>query len=220
MQSRSGERERMARGVAEAIGHEVTLARTNLALSRLAAARIAGVSPQTQRRVEDGDPSVAIDTACRIAGAVGLKVWAKAFPVRTLSLRDTGQLHIAAHLRSLASDAFSCTLELGLGNGRSIDTVFFGPVEIIAIEVERLVADFQAQFRAASAKRDELALLHQRPVRLVMTIEDTRRNRAAVRDHIGLISSALPAGSRQVLGTLRGGQPLGRDGILWVRPPR
>jgi len=210
----------MARGVAGSIGHEVTLARTNLALTRYAAARLAGVSPSTQKRVEEGDPSISIDTASRVADAIGLKLWAKAFPIRTPSLRDTGQLRIAAFLRSLASDAFRVTLELGLGNGRSIDITFFGPVEIIAAEIERLLADLQAQYRAAAAKRDELALIHQRPVRLVLVVEDNRRNRAAVRDHAALIGSMLPAGSREVLRALRGGQPLGRDGILWVRPPR
>jgi hypothetical protein len=210
----------MARGVAESIGREVMLARTNLALSQYAAARLAGVSPSTQQRVEDGDPSVCIDTACRVASAIGLKLWAKAFPVRSPSLRDTGQLRIAGHLRSSASDAFRSTLEHGLGNGRSIDMVFFGPVEIIAAEIERLIADFQAQYRAAVAKRDELALLHRRPVRLVLAIEDTRRNRASLRDHSALIGSVLPAGSRDVLRALRGGQPLQRDGILWVRAPR
>jgi hypothetical protein len=210
----------MARSVAESIGHEVTLARTNLALSRYAAARVAGVSPETQQRVEDGDPRVGIDTACRVAATVGLKVWAKAFPARTASLRDTGQLRIASFLQSIASDTFRRALELGLGNGRSIDTVLFGPMEIIAMEIERLIADFQAQYRAAAAKRDDLALLHQRPVRLVLVIEDSRRNRAALREHAALIRSTLPAGSREVLRALRAGEPLGRDGILWVRPRR
>jgi DNA-binding XRE family transcriptional regulator len=210
----------MARSVAESIGHEVTLARTNLALSRYAAARLAGVSPETQQRVEDGDPRVSIDTACRVAATIGLKVWAKAFPARTASLRDTGQLRIASFLQSIAADTFRRALELGLGNGRSIDTVLFGPMEIIAMEIERLIADFQAQYRAAATKRDELALVHQRPVRLVLVIEDTRRNRAALREHAALIRSTLPAGSRDVLRALRAGEPLGRDGILWVRPRR
>jgi transcriptional regulator with XRE-family HTH domain len=220
MGSNDGQWQRMARGVAESIGHEVTLARTNLGLTRYAASLLAGVSPSTQKRVEDGDPSVRIETACRVAAAIGLKLWAKAFPIRTPSLRDTGQLRIAAFVRALASDAFRVTLELGLGNGRSIDVAFFGPVEIIAAEIERILADFQAQYRGAAAKRDELALKHQRPVRLVLVVEDNRRNRAAVSDHAALIGSMLPAGSREVLKALRVGQPLGRDGILWVRPPR
>lgn len=210
--------EGMARAVAASIGREVVLARTNLALTRRRAARLAGISPSTQKRVEDGDPSVGTATACRVAAAVGLKVWAKAYPIRTPSLRDTGQLRIAEMLRRAAHSSFRVAVELSLPEGRSADEVFFGPDEIIHAEIERLWADWQAQYRSASAKRDELAAQHRRPVRLVLVIEDTRANRAAIRPHIDLIRSALPAGSREVARALRIGQTLGRDGILWVRP--
>jgi transcriptional regulator with XRE-family HTH domain len=91
--------------MAASVGREVLLARTNLRVSQRRAARLARVSPGTQRRVEDGDPSVAWDTACRVASAVGLKVWAKAFPAAEPTLRDTGQLRIANYLRELAHPA-------------------------------------------------------------------------------------------------------------------
>lgn len=210
--------EGMARAVAASIGREVVLARTNLALTRRQAARLAGVSPSTQKRVEDGDISIGTATACRVAAAVGLKVWAKAYPVRTPSLRDTGQLRIAEMLRRAAHTSFRVAIELPLSDGRSADEVFFGPDEIIHAEIERLLADWQAQYRSASAKRDELAAQHRRPVRLVLVIEDTRANRSAISAHFDLIRSALPAGSREVMRALRDGLPLGRDGVLWVRP--
>jgi transcriptional regulator with XRE-family HTH domain len=211
---------RMARDLSQGIGHEVTLARTNLGLTMRAAARLANVGPNTQRRVEDGNPRVRLDTVCQVASAVGLKVWGKAFPSQRVSLRDTGQLKIAEYIRALAHGALRIALELGLGNGRSIDMVVFGAAEIVAMEIERLLADFQAQYRAASTKRDELAEAHQRPVRLVLVVLDTRRNRDAIREHEALIRSSLPAGSREVLAALRTGKPLGRDGLLWVRPQR
>lgn len=212
--------ERMARELALAIGREITLARANLGLTIRAAARLAGVSPTTQRRVEDGDPRTQLDTLCRCAVAVGLKLWGKAFPARTPSLRDTGQLRVAEHVRSMCHRALRVVLELAVGNGRSIDTAIFGALEIVAMEIERLVTDFQAQYRSAVAKRDELAALHQRPVRLVLAIEDTRRNRELIREHEALIRSALPAGSREIARALRSGEPINRDGILWVRPNR
>jgi transcriptional regulator with XRE-family HTH domain len=212
--------ERVARAIGDEIGREVVLARSNFGLSRRAAARIAHVSPSTQTRVERGDPSVGLDTSCRVASAVGLKLWARAFPASTPSLRDTGQLRIAEYLRNLANPSCRVVLELGLGNGRSADEVFFGATEIIDTEIERLLGDFQGQYRPASAKRDELAKIHQRPVRLVLAVEDTRRNRAAFVQHEAIIRSALPAGSREVLHALRTGEPLGRDGLLWVRPQR
>ena len=112
-----------ARGLALSIGREVMLARTNLALTRRHAAKLAGVSPSTQERVERGDPSVGIATACRVAAGVGLRVWAKAFPVRTPSLRDTGQLRIAEVLRRAAHVAFRVAIELPMSEGRSAHEV-------------------------------------------------------------------------------------------------
>ena len=208
----------MARSMSESVGREVLLARANLGLSRRQAARLARVSPDTQQRVESGDPSVAIDTACRVASALGLKLWARAFPVTAPSLRDTGQLRIARHLRQLAHAAYSLALELGLSGGRSADLVLYGPEEILHVEIERRLVDWQAQYRSASAKRDEIAGQHRRPVRLVIVVEDTERNRRVVRAHADLIASTLPAGSRTVMRSLRSGNPLGTDGILWVRP--
>jgi transcriptional regulator with XRE-family HTH domain len=208
----------MARVMASAIGQEVLLARANLALTRRQAARLARVSPQTQDRVERGDPSVAIDTACRVASGVGLKLWAKAFPASDPSLRDTGQLRIAECLKGVAHARYTVALELALSNGRSADEVFFGPNEILHAEIERRLADWQHQHRRANAKRDELAAAHQRPVRLVIVVEDTERNRSVAREHASLIGSMLPAGSREVARSLRSGEPLGKDGILWIRP--
>ena len=210
---------RMAREAALGIGQEVTLARTNQALTIHAAARLAGVAPATQQRVEAGDPAVGIATVCRVAAPLGLKVWGKAFPAGTPTLRDTGQLVIADYLRTATSPRLRVVLEHGLGNGRAIDAVFMGTDEIIAAEIERLLADLQAQYRAADAKRTELAALHQRPVRLVLAVADTRHNRAVVRDHAALIGSMLPAGSRETMRAIRSAEPLGRDGLLWVRPP-
>lgn len=210
---------RMAREVALGIGREVMLARTNHALTIRAAARLAGVAPATQQRIEAGDPAMGIVTVCRVAAPLGLKVWGRAFPARTPSLRDTGQLAIADYLRVAASPGLRVVLEHGLGNGRAIDAMLLGTDEIIAVEIERLLGDFQAQYRLADAKRMELAALHQRPVRLVLAVEDTRHNRAVARDHAALIRSMLPAGSREVMRTIRTGEPLGRDGVLWVRPP-
>ena len=207
----------MARTVAESVGQGVLLARANLGLSRRAAARLAGVSGASVRHLEDGAPSVAIDTACRIASALGLKLWVKAFPVGEPRLRDSGQLGLAERLRQIAHAAYRFEMEHHLGNGRAVDVVLFGAVEIIAIEIIRALADFQAQYRSALAKRDVMAERHQRPVRLVLAVSDTRRNRAVVREHSQLVTQVLPAGSRRVLGVIRAGTELGSDGVLWLR---
>ena len=207
----------MAGRQAQRIGQEVVLARANLGLSASAIARLAGVAVSTERRVELGDPSVTVVTAARVLVAAGLELAARAYPSRPPSLRDSGQLRLAHRLRELAAAPWRVAIEVPIEGGRSADVVLYGAHEIIHVEIERRLADFQAQFRAAAAKRNVLQAAHERAVRLVMVIEDTAANRRRVADHAGVIRHALPAESRAVLKGVRTGSPLGTDGVLWIR---
>ena len=219
--SRTGSSRRRAREQSAHVGAEVKLARVTLALSGRRVAARAGVSSSTVARVELGDPSLTITTMCAVAEAVGLDVVLRTYDGRTPTLRDTGQLAFAEGLCAQAHASWHPSIELLVGkHGESIDVGFFGPQEIWALEVERMATDFQAQYRRANRKREALAALHQRPARLVLVVEDTRRNRAALEPHLAFIRSTLPAGTREVLGALRTGRPLGRDGLVWMRRSR
>ncbi len=210
-----------ARAQAEAIGQEIRLARIERGLRRSAASRRAGISADTQRRVELGDPSATMATLCVVAQAVGIDVVLRGYPGRGPSLRDTGQLGIAELIRAVAHPSWNVALEVPAGErGEAIDLVLFGSREIVAVEIDRMLVDFQAQYRRNVRKRDHLAGRHQRPVRLVMLIEDTRRNRAVHAAHATLLTSVLPAVSREVLQAVRTGRPLGRDGLAWIRRRR
>lgn len=200
------------------MGSDIALARLEHGWNRKDASRRAGVAPDTQRRVEEGDPGASVLTLCAIGAAVGIDVVIKAYRGRQPSLRDSGQLAIAEQLSALAHPSWKAALELPAGDhGEACDIGLFGPHEIIDVEIDRLAFDFQAQHRRNVGKRDFLAARHQRPVRLVMVIEDTERNRAAVAPHLGLIRTVLPASTRQVLAALRSGEPLGQDGLAWIR---
>ena len=159
-----------------------------------------------------------LNTLCRVSGAVGLDLSARAYPGRGPRLRDTGQLEVAEGLRALAHASWRVGLEVSAGeHGQAADEVFFGPTEIIQVEVERLILDWQGQYRPALRKREVLAARHDRPVRLVIAVEDTKRNRRMLAEHASLIKELFPAGSREVMRAIRTGEPLGRDGLLWVR---
>jgi transcriptional regulator with XRE-family HTH domain len=184
------------------------------------AASRAGVARSTWERIEHGDPGVALATLCAAADAVGLDVVIHGYPGKGSSLRDRGQLVIAQYLAESAHASWSASLEVTAGDhGQAIDQVFWRADEIVACEIVRHLRDYQGQYRSFSLKRDWLARQHRRPVRLVLAVEDLRSNRVAVGPHIHLIRSALPAGSRRIMAALRSGQPLGSDGLLWVRPP-
>ncbi|MGI8658793.1 MAG: helix-turn-helix domain-containing protein [Candidatus Limnocylindria bacterium] len=217
--TRSSSSRRRAHEQATRIGAEVHVARTTLALSGQHVAARAGVSWSTLNRVELGDPGVSVSTMCAVAESVGLDLVLRAYPGATPSLRDTGQLAIAERIGSQAAASWRTAIEMQVGpHGEAIDMVIFGAHEIWAVEIERMAADFQAQRRRADRKREMLADRHRRPVRLVMVVEDTRRNRRAIEPHLELIRGVFPAGSREILRSLRGGAALGKDGLLWIRP--
>ena len=217
-------RGRRARSQSEAIGKEVGLARAEHGLSVTTVARRAGVVPDTVRRIEAGEPGVQVDTLCAVGAAVGVDVVLRGYRGRAPTLRDTGQLRLAEMLCAIVGDAWHPRLELRAGeHGEAADIGLFGSLEILDAEIERVLVDFQAQYRRAKLKCDWLAAQHQRPVRLVLVVEDTARNRAAVAKHVDFIRTVLPAGSREVLQAFRTGEPLGKDGLLWIRrrqPPR
>lgn len=201
------------------VAAEVRLARAALRMSRRQVAHLAGVATSTVIRIERGDPGVQLDTLTAVCRAVGLDVVVSVYPGPTPGLRDSGQLRVADGLRRQAHSAWRPRLEVPAGeHGRSADLVLAGPEEMLHVEIERSIVDFQAQYRAGAAKREFLAARDTRPVRLVIVVEDSRRNRSAVAPHVDLIRVALPAGSRSVLSSLRSGKPLGRDGLLWYRP--
>lgn len=187
-------------------------------MTREAVGRRAGVAPSSVERIEYGERGVQIDTLCAVGEVVGLDIVLRAYPGRPPSLRDSGQLELAEQLRACAHPALRCQLEARAGDhGEAADQLFLGPDELVHVEIERMAADFQAQYRAADRKREWLAARHARPVRLVVAVEDTARNRRVVREHAALIRTALPASSREIRRALRTGTPLGRDGLLWLR---
>lgn len=206
---------------ADGVAGEVKAARAHRGDTRKVVGARAGVSADSVRRVEIGDPHVQLNTLCGVGEAVGLDVVVRVYPRSGPSLRDAGQLTVAQILRSVAHRTWHFEVEVSAGvHGEAIDVCMFGPTEILAIEIDRLLLDFQDQYRRNSIKREHVAQHHRRPVRLVMVVQDTDRNRHAVQAHRAFIQSVLPAGSREVLASLRSGKPLMRDGILWIRPDR
>jgi hypothetical protein len=165
-----------------------------------------------------GSAAATLAALCAVSDSVGLDLVIRAYPGRGTSLRDRGQLLIAEYLAREAHPAWTVELEVTAGeHGQAIDEVFWGPDEILAIEIIRHVGDYQGQFRSVQLKRDWLGRHHRRPIRLVLAIEDLRSNRSALAPHIGLVGSIVPAASRQIMQAIRAGRPLGADGLLWVR---
>lgn len=213
---------RHAARLAVNVGGDIDTSRTSLGRSIEEVARRAGVAPSTVVRAIHGDPGVHLDTLCAVVQAAGLRLSVKAYPGGSVSLRDSGQLRAAEYLAALAHPSLKPALELPVGDpfGRAADIVFFGPEEILHEEIERRPTDLQESLRSATVKREALQARHQRPVRLILVVEDTARNREIVRAHERLIRRVLPATSTEILRSMRTGTVLGKDGLLWLRPWR
>lgn len=208
-----------ARLLADRFGTELRLARISAGLTQRRLAQRAGVSQQEVSRAERGSLRTTLETRCRLAAACGTELGWRLYPVATVGLRDSGQLDVAQAIVRVAHPRWAAGLEVPVNEGdlRAADLVLESDDEVVLIEVERTLVDFQAQLRAAQLKRDSLALRMGRPVRLVLAVPDTASVRARLAPYVDLIARSLPISSRTIWAALRGKSEVGGDGILFVR---
>lgn len=207
----------------ERFGNEVQIARASAGLTQRELAARAGLTQAFVSQVERGHAVPSLDSMVRLSIALGLSLSLRLYPGDGLKLRDSGQLDVALAIRSEVHSSCRVRLEepIAYGNDRrAADMILETPIELIMLEIERGLVDFQAQYRAAQLKRAALAARLGRAVRLVIAVPDTHRNRKLLRQHQELITTALPVSSRQIWAAIRSGEPIGGDGLLWVRVKR
>ncbi len=211
-----------ARRLARRFGRELRIARVNAGLTQRALAGLARVSQQEVSRAETGAVSVGLEVRCRLSASAGHELGWSLFPTTGVRLRDSGQLQLAQAIASSVAAPWSATLEVGVspGDRRAADILLTHPREIVEVEVERALVDFQAQLRAAQLKRDMLAGQHGGPVRLVIAVPDSAVSRRRIAPFRSLLEGTLPLDSRRIWAALRTGRPLGGDGLLFVRKDR
>lgn len=203
-------------------GYELRIARVTAGLTQGRLGSIAGVTQQLVSLVEGGDPRVSLDVRCRLAAGCGHEVGWRLYPVATVRLRDSGQLGLAQSIVQSLHVTWQARLEVPVspGTAQAADIVLARPDELVQIEVERSLVDFQAQLRAAQLKRESLAQAHERPIRLVIAVPDTTTTRVRLSPHADVLRTTMPVTSRRIAAALRSGEPVGGDGILFVRGPR
>lgn len=202
---------------------ELVAARAVAGLTQREVAGRARVSQSLISLIETGRTMPTLARMHRLATATGHDLSIRLFPGGGVRLRDSGQLAVADQIRATTHASWRIRLEVPVGippDRRAADLVLEATDELVAIEVERALLDFQAQFRAAQLKRAALAERSGRSVRLVMALPDTRRNRAVTETHRSILETALPISSRSIWASLRSGRPVGGDGLLWVRRRR
>ena len=208
-----------SRYLAALFGRELRIARVTAGLSQARLASLAGTSQTEVSKAERGLLDISLDARCRLAAACGHELGWRLYPVATVRLRDSGQLALAQMIVAAAHPSWRPRLEAPVapGDPRAADLILTGSAEILHIEIERALFDLQAQLRAAQLKRELLAQASSQPVRLVMAVPDTSRTRARLAPFAQLLAQTAPTPSRRIWASIRNGEPLGGDGIAFVR---
>jgi transcriptional regulator with XRE-family HTH domain len=206
--------------LSRAFRRELRVACDAAGLSQRRLAARAGISASRLNRVLLGSVATDLDLAERLVQRTGHRLMLRVLPADGVRLRDSGQLAIAERIVREAHASWRRRLELPVGrppDRRAADLVLDSPAAAIHIEIERRLNDLQAQLRAAQLKRASLSELLGQRVRLVLALSDTTANRQAVAPFSTLLAEALPIGRRGIWAAIRSGEPLGGDGLLWVR---
>ena len=205
--------------LAQRLGTEARATRVSEGMSQAAVAGRAHVSQATVARLEAGDPRLSVMRITSVFSALGLDVSLKVYPGQGIRLRDSGQIALTEVIQAVVGPTWRFALEAPVGDrsGQAADVLLLGRTHGIHIEVESALVDLQAQLRRGRLKRDALELRHGVNLAFVLALGDSERNRAAVRAAANPIRAALPAASREILTSLKTGQRLERDGLMWVR---
>jgi transcriptional regulator with XRE-family HTH domain len=211
-----------SRYLATAFGRELRIARVTAGLSQARLASMAGTSQTEVSKAERGLLDVSLEARCRLAAACGHELGWRLYPVATVRLRDSGQMALAQVIVGAAHPSWRPRLEVPVapGDPRAADLLLRGATEIIHIEIERALVDFQAQLRSAQVKRQLMAAQDDRPIRLVIAVPDSATSRSRLAPFSDLIAETMPATSRAIWRALRNGEPVGGDGILFIRAAR
>jgi hypothetical protein len=180
----------------------------------------AHVSQASVARLEAGDLRLSVLLVGSVFSALGMDISIKAYPAQGVRLRDSGQIVLAEVIRAAAHSTWRVLFEEPIGgpSGRAADVLLLGTRSGIHIEIESALVDLQAQLRKGQIKRDGLEQRYERKLAFVLALGESERNRNAVRATADLIRAALPAPMREVMNSVRTGQPLERDGLIWIRP--
>ena len=202
----------LARWLLRDLGRELRVARIAAGSRQVDVARRLGTSTSTVCRVEKG--SIAALTLRRLerhAAAVGLKPFVKLFPAARRIL-DQPQLDLLADFRGRIHVSWSFATEVVMpipSDLRAADCRFARPGCVCIGEAYTRISDFQAQSRAALAKKRDLGA-----DRLYLVLRGTTTNRRALVAAGPIIGGSFPLRTREVMRALAAGNDPGADGIV------
>lgn len=202
-----------ARAIRVAVGTEIRDGRLNSGLSQRSAGAAVGMShAQFGRleRAEVGQPTIQqLSLAC---AAVGLKLVVRTYPDGEPA-RDAAQIALLSRFRAVLPVAAGWSTEVPLpivGDRRAWDAVMtLPPHDPVAIEAESRLRDIQALKRRIALKQRDGGIGC-----VILLVNDTAANRAALRAVRRDLRDQFPLDSREVLRALRHGTPPRKSGLV------
>lgn len=194
------------------LGTELREARLARGIRQVDVARATATSRSKISRVERGSlRDLAIADLARHGAAVGLRLHARFYP-QGGGLRDAAQLDLLRRLRARIGDRWTWHLEAPLsipGDQRAFDALLTRGDTTVAVEAITRLRDAQAQLRSATQKqRDGQA------TRLVLLINATHANRAALATAADVLATTFPLVTRTTLAALTAGDDPLHNGIV------
>ena len=197
---------------AQEIGDQLRTGRHILGLTQTQLGAAIGVSPSEISRRELGrSRRLTGQKLAMHAGAVGLKLSVKLFPVGG-GIRDAAQARYVAALVARVGRLWRVTLEAPIplpGDLRAVDILLTSERARIAVEVITRLTDLQAQVRAAQLKARDIGA-----TRVLLVLAGTHANRNALASARAVLLASFDLDSRRLLADLSAGRDPGRDGII------
>lgn len=194
------------------MGREIRIARIIGGRTQRQVARRVGTSVARISLIERGlVPTITLRQLARIAAAVGLKLYLRAFPA-SRRLLDQPQLDLLAVLRQRAHRSWQWRTEVPMpisSDLRAADCTATIPGCLVVLELWTRLADVQAQTRAALLKGRDL-----HADRVILVLKATRANRAALRQAGPDALLSFPMPGRDVLRALAAGVDPGANGVI------
>ncbi len=178
------------------------------------AARLAWSKSKVSRIERGLSRRVSFEDLGRLAATVGLRASLKLFPAGQ-ALRDIGQVQLLAALNARMHTVWHNLQEVPMpsrGDFRAADQLSTIAGCRLMVEAYRRFSDSQLQTRSARTKQRDLGA-----DRLLLLLEDTKTNRAAVTAAGEDLRRSFPVSQRAMLAALGAGRDPGGDGIVLLR---
>ena len=193
------------------VGSELRTRRRMAGLSQDTVGLAVGLSGSEVGRVERGTAEwLTVIHASELLGAVGLSLWAKAFPEGP-PLRDAAHLRLLAEFEARLAPTIHCQREWPIPQDRdqrAIDLLMSNLPRSAGVEAVTAFEDLQALERDVNLKQRDAGLAV-----MLLLVRGSPRNREILR-HADALRRAFPHQTRRVLAALAVGRDPGGNGIV------